>query len=127
MKLPLGARLGLFSNEDDHKLFARVMRNDRFGGAIQKNLHWRKPPPFPDLWHKQQQWDSAVKEPAPPGGSEAQSPHLALTQRLQEQPSALAPSLPCVFFVCFRAQRELFLFSSWSELVMVSFTRLSLY
>lgn len=38
MKLPLGARLCLFSNEDDHKLFAHLMRNDRFGGAIQENL-----------------------------------------------------------------------------------------
>lgn len=38
MKLPLGPRLCLFSNEDDRKQFARLMRNDRFGGAVQKNL-----------------------------------------------------------------------------------------
>lgn len=38
MKLPLGVELHLFSNEDNHKQFGLLMRNDSFGGAIQ-NCH----------------------------------------------------------------------------------------
>lgn len=70
MKLPLGVELYLFSNEDNHKQFGLLMRNDSFGGAIQKYL--RITPHlsifYCDSQQKCQKWDLFVKESAPPGG-----------------------------------------------------------
>ncbi len=37
MKLPLGVELCLFSNEDNHKQFGHLMRNDSFFEVLYKN------------------------------------------------------------------------------------------
>lgn len=77
MKLPLGVELYLFSNEDNHKQFGLLMRNDSFAGAIQKcNRITPQLSIFQcDSQQKCQKWDSFVKESAPPGGFDA---HYAL-------------------------------------------------
>lgn len=70
MKLPLGVELHLFSNEDNHKQFGLLMRNDSFGGAIQ-NCHRITPRLnifYSDSQQKYQKQDLFVKESAPPGG-----------------------------------------------------------
>lgn len=83
MKLPLGVELYLFSNEDNHKQFGLLMRNDSFGGAIQK-CH-RITPHLSvfccDSQQKCQKWDSFVKESAPPGGFDVHYTLLYMRRR----------------------------------------------
>lgn len=86
-----------------------------------------KPRLLPDFGHKQQQQDSSVKEAAPPGGSEAQCPHLVLTQRPQKQACTLAlPSLG-LFLSAFTPSQSSASGFQPSELVRLSFIQLSPY
>lgn len=70
MKLPLGVQLYLFSNEDNHKQFGLLMRNDSFWRCHREmpyNKTWLTHS-YCDSKQKYQKWESFLKESAPPGG-----------------------------------------------------------
>lgn len=83
MKLPLGVELYLFSNEDNHKLFGLLMRNDSFGGAIQKchRITPRLSIFYCGAQQKYQKRDSFVKESAPSGGFDVHYTLLYMTRK----------------------------------------------